>query len=178
MTYIGNNLRYLRKLAGLSQQELAEKIGLNRGNIASYEKGSAEPKSVNMLKIAKYFNVDVNDFLEKELSKEVKRQNIEIFKSHNGISVKRESISNILEKVREDKTNTLQVIAENAAEIGKIVEGFRNFNKYRQAKVQDKEYDIDPVTLIYEYSQLLELTEDLLDMNRQLLILAKDSEKS
>ncbi len=67
MSFIPQNLRYLRKLAELSQQALAKKVGLNRGNIASYEKGAAEPNTKNLLKIVRFFNIDVIDFVEKDL---------------------------------------------------------------------------------------------------------------
>ena len=44
--FIASNLKVLRKSTGWSQTELAECVGLNRGNIASYESGCAEP-SIN-----------------------------------------------------------------------------------------------------------------------------------
>ena len=50
------NIRYLRKKMNLSQEELANAIGLNRGNIASYESGTAEPKIANLVKMSKLFS--------------------------------------------------------------------------------------------------------------------------
>ncbi|MCU0345672.1 MAG: helix-turn-helix domain-containing protein [Saprospiraceae bacterium] len=54
-----DNLRSLRKRMKWSQEELADKVGLNRGNIASYENGTAEPKICNLVKIAHLFNLPV-----------------------------------------------------------------------------------------------------------------------
>ncbi len=61
------NLRVLRKRLKWSQEELAEKIGLNRGNIASYENGTAEPKICNLVKLAQLFNLSVFDLTHSNL---------------------------------------------------------------------------------------------------------------
>ena len=55
-THFGKNLKFLRRLNGLSQQELATQLNLNRNNIASYESGAAEPSAKVYLKICKLFN--------------------------------------------------------------------------------------------------------------------------
>lgn len=41
---IGQNLRRIRKRAGLSQAEMAEKLGTSRPTVARFEDGSVEPK--------------------------------------------------------------------------------------------------------------------------------------
>jgi transcriptional regulator with XRE-family HTH domain len=67
-TYLYKNIRFLRKQMNLSQEELALKIGLNRGNIASYENGSAEPKVCNLLRISRLFGVSICDLAQRDLS--------------------------------------------------------------------------------------------------------------
>ncbi len=64
------NLRLLRKRFNWSQDELAEKIGLNRGNIASYENGTAEPKICNLVKFARLFSLSVYDLTHGNLKEE------------------------------------------------------------------------------------------------------------
>lgn len=66
---LAQNIRYLRKRQELSQEELAMRIGLNRGNIASYENGTAEPKICNLLKFAQIFSISITDLTQKDLSK-------------------------------------------------------------------------------------------------------------
>lgn len=68
--YLHQNIRYLRKQLKLSQEELGTRIGLNRGNIASYENGSAEPKICNLLKLSNFFSVSILDLTKKDLSNE------------------------------------------------------------------------------------------------------------
>lgn len=69
--FLQQNLRCLRKKLNLSQEELAGRLGLNRGNIASYENGSAEPKICNLLKISGLFGVSVLDLTQRDLSQEI-----------------------------------------------------------------------------------------------------------
>ncbi len=66
--FIASNLRLLRKRAGWSQTELAERVGLNRGNIASYESGCAEPSICKLLRISNLFDITTRDFTRQDLS--------------------------------------------------------------------------------------------------------------
>lgn len=67
-SYLPSNLRLLRKQKQWSQGELASKVGLNRGNIASYENGTAEPKICNLLKMAQLFGVNLLALVQKDLN--------------------------------------------------------------------------------------------------------------
>jgi transcriptional regulator with XRE-family HTH domain len=69
--YLNLNIRALRKKLNLSQEELALRVGLNRGNIASYENGTAEPKICNLLKLSKIFGVSVIDLANRDLSVQI-----------------------------------------------------------------------------------------------------------
>lgn len=64
------NLRSLRRRFNLSQEELAQKVGLNRGNIASYENGTAKPKICNLLKLSHIFGISVVDLTLRNLAEE------------------------------------------------------------------------------------------------------------
>ncbi|WP_437919136.1 helix-turn-helix domain-containing protein [Sphingobacterium sp. LRF_L2] len=68
MSQIGNNIKKLRNVKGLSQQAFADLFGLTRGNISSYEERRAEPKIEIMLQIAKYFSIPIAELLEKQLT--------------------------------------------------------------------------------------------------------------
>lgn len=54
-TFLALNLRLLRKKFQWSQEEFANRVGLNRGNIASYENGATEPKIYSLLKMSELF---------------------------------------------------------------------------------------------------------------------------
>ena len=65
---LAHNLRRLRKRMGISQEELAHRLGLNRGNIASYENGTAEPKLCNLLRMSDLFGVSIHDLTCRDMS--------------------------------------------------------------------------------------------------------------
>lgn len=65
-------LNDLRKKAGLSQKELAEKLGVAQASINYWEKGQRTPSIDMVMLIAEYFNVSV-DYLvtDKVLNKPI-----------------------------------------------------------------------------------------------------------
>ncbi|ULT27864.1 helix-turn-helix domain-containing protein [Sphingobacterium sp. E70] len=65
MSNVGNNIKKLRKVKGLSQQAFGDVFNLTRGNISSYEEMRAEPKIEIVLKIANYFGIPVQHLIEK-----------------------------------------------------------------------------------------------------------------
>lgn len=60
-------LRDLRTQKGLSQIELAKKLGLSNSTISMYERGEREPDFETLDLIGDFFNVDVNYLLGKEV---------------------------------------------------------------------------------------------------------------
>lgn len=55
--HFANKLRELREAAGLSQEELGEKIGCSRGSISFYEKSQRVPDIIILKKASEFFNV-------------------------------------------------------------------------------------------------------------------------
>lgn len=66
--YFSNNLKFLRKQKGLTQKMLSELIGVNRPKLGSYEEGRAEPNLSTLQHLSQYFDVAIDDFIEKDLS--------------------------------------------------------------------------------------------------------------
>lgn len=58
-------LKYLRNREGLSQAELADKLGLGKSTVSMYEVGKREPDFETLESIADFFNVDMNFLLGK-----------------------------------------------------------------------------------------------------------------
>lgn len=59
-------LRLLRKQKDLSQQQLADKLGVSNSTISMYERGEREPDFEMLELIGDFFNVDTNYLLGKE----------------------------------------------------------------------------------------------------------------
>lgn len=67
--YLGQNIKYLRRKFDLTQDQLAEKIGINRPAVGSYEEGRAEPKISVLTKLAKFFDTSVDNLISADISK-------------------------------------------------------------------------------------------------------------
>lgn len=59
---VGENIKELRKDKKISQQALAEKIGVSQKAIDYWERGVNEPKATYIVKLADFFGVST-DFL-------------------------------------------------------------------------------------------------------------------
>lgn len=70
-TYFSQNIQYLRKMLAnkVSQEKLAEEIDIKKPTLGSYENGRTEPKYSDLIKLANYFEVTIDDLLTKDLSK-------------------------------------------------------------------------------------------------------------
>ncbi len=68
MAQISTNLRHLRNERKLSQQELADMMGIGRTTIANIESNLANPGHKTLLEIVKIFDVTIDDLLNKDLS--------------------------------------------------------------------------------------------------------------
>ncbi len=68
MNYFSSNLKFLRTQKKFTQTQFANKIGISRAIIGSYEEGRAEPKLVTLQNIAHFFKVSMDDLLEIDLS--------------------------------------------------------------------------------------------------------------
>ena len=61
-----NRLRVLRAEKEISQNDLADEVGLSRQTINSIERGKFNPSIITALKIAEYFSVPVDHVFKLE----------------------------------------------------------------------------------------------------------------
>ena len=60
---LGQKLAELRKKKGLSQYEMADRLGVSRGKLANYEQGSRQPDFDTLSKLADFFDVSTDYLL-------------------------------------------------------------------------------------------------------------------
>lgn len=65
MSGFSDMLAYLRKREGLSQQELADQLGVTRSRIGMYETAKREPDFEGLEAIADFFNVNMDTLMGK-----------------------------------------------------------------------------------------------------------------
>ncbi|UYZ59875.1 helix-turn-helix domain-containing protein [Hymenobacter latericus] len=69
---INTNLKFWRRELGLTQAQLADKLGIKRSLIGAYEEGRAEPKLTTLVKMARLFGISLDALVTTDFSK--KRQ--------------------------------------------------------------------------------------------------------
>ena len=110
---IANRLVELRKKNGLSQEELADKLGLSRQAVSKWERAESSPDTDNLICLAKLYNVSLDDLLQtsqdvEEIAEDVKEKESE----------KENSIKELKEKLEEKRWANLS--PEEAARYKKI----------------------------------------------------------
>ena len=71
-------LKDLRKQAGLTQVDVAEKLGISQPAYASWERGVKKPTQENLVKIAQILNVSVDYLVGNSEEKSDELDNIEL----------------------------------------------------------------------------------------------------
>lgn len=64
----GDNLKNLRKSKNLSQDDLAEKVGVSRQSVSKWECSAAYPEMNNILELCKIFNCKISDLINDNIT--------------------------------------------------------------------------------------------------------------
>jgi transcriptional regulator with XRE-family HTH domain len=149
--FIASNLRVLRKRQGWSQSELAQRVSLNRGNIASYESGSAEPSICKMLRISNLLKVHPQDITRRDLSDPNELLLAQLAHDEH----------------RMEEKERLAQLRYRAIELTELVQSSRKLFQYKCRNLEKpcKEADL----FAAQYEQLFEVTQQLLEEHRELL---------
>lgn len=71
---IANRLCNLRKEHNMSQEQLAEKIGVSRQAVSKWERGEASPDTDNLIALAQIYNVSIDEILTGKSGNVVKEE--------------------------------------------------------------------------------------------------------
>ncbi len=63
---LSENIRFYRKQAGLSQEQLAEKLDISRQAVAKWESGQSAPSTENLLRLCEILNVSLESLITAE----------------------------------------------------------------------------------------------------------------
>jgi transcriptional regulator with XRE-family HTH domain len=64
-SYAGKNLKHLRKLKGMTQEEFAQKLQIKRSLLGAYEEERAEPRIDVLEMVSDHFGISLDDLLAK-----------------------------------------------------------------------------------------------------------------
>ena len=68
MINVNENIRYLRKKKGWTQEMFSKKIGIKRSLVGAYEEGRSDPRLKNLLKMCDIFKISLDNILKKDVS--------------------------------------------------------------------------------------------------------------
>ena len=69
MVNVNENIRFLRKKKGWTQEKFSQKIGIKRSLVGAYEEGRSDPRLNNLLKMCDVFSISLDNILKKDISK-------------------------------------------------------------------------------------------------------------
>lgn len=69
MSKIASNIRFLRQLKGLSQEQLADELKVTRSRIGGYEEARNEPPIDLLIRLSEYFHIAVDALIRGDLQK-------------------------------------------------------------------------------------------------------------
>jgi len=67
MNYLSKNIKYIRTLKGISQEQLAEELKVSRSRISSYEEGRATPAIDFVIELSDYAKITMDVLIKKKL---------------------------------------------------------------------------------------------------------------
>ena len=101
----GDNLRKIRKLKKMSQEQLAEKVNVTRQSVSKWENGESYPEMNNILELCKIFNCKLNDLIHTDMS--------------DITSLDKEIVMNVV-KFNEKKQKEMKILSNIIEMIGNI----------------------------------------------------------
>ena len=155
---LSHNIKYLRKLNHLSQEELASKLDIKRSNIAAYESKNVEPRLRIILEIARLFDLSVKSLIEKKLE-----EGIEFPKFNVEPSDYSKNSQHLYIKDNED----ISKFIDKSIKIRKVLEGFKAFYTFKKNNIQN----ITPSKekLMFDIDNFVQLMEHLLAYNETVI---------
>lgn len=111
---IGSNIRYERKLRGLTIDDFAKVIGMAPGFVGLIERGQRGTSIANMVRIAEFFDITLDELITKDLSE----GKVSTPKSVNKIDKDRRALISMISTMSENK---VQILAANAKALNKYI---------------------------------------------------------
>jgi transcriptional regulator with XRE-family HTH domain len=68
MNFLSNNIKHIRTLKGLTQEQFAEDLKVSRSRISSYEENRAVPPIEFIVELSDYFKIPIDSLIRNDLS--------------------------------------------------------------------------------------------------------------
>ncbi|MEY4540451.1 MAG: hypothetical protein RLZZ306_2208 [Bacteroidota bacterium] len=123
MSIVSNNIKYLRRLNGLTQEQFARRIGIKRSLLGAYEEARANPNLENLKTIAQVFGTSVDSLIKTDIRKIRETPGISLSQSTTGIIEQPKTNSNSQPSHYQSETRPFTNSSEPIP-VAKLVEDF------------------------------------------------------
>ena len=158
ISILSHNIKFLRKELKISQDELSNKLGIKRSNIAAYEIKNVEPRLRTILEIAKFFNINVKSLIESKLVPG------EDYPPFEAAILDVDSETKVLEIKDSEDVGTF---IDKSIKVRKILEGFKAFYTFKKNSFKDDSPGKEK--LIFDIDNFIQLMEHLLTYNESVI---------
>lgn len=152
---LGENIRYQRKLLGLTQAKLAELSGIHPVSIRKYETNKAKPQHEQVLKIAKALDIEYNFLYEPKKINETTTSD-----TATDVVLKLFKLGLLKITGEYDKKNLIK--KENC-----VVSFAPEFENFFQLSLNDNQLDLENIQILISKDEIL---EEILNYDRILYI--------
>lgn len=87
MSTFSERLRKLRRMRGITQDELAAATGVSRSAIGMYENGAREPNFETLEAFADYFNVSMSDLVDSNIVPSATDEDLQMLKDNPDLRI-------------------------------------------------------------------------------------------
>ena len=144
MNYLSSNIKFLRKQRKLSQQQLADDLGVKRSNIAAYETKNVEPRLALINEMAMYFSVPLEDLVITDLKTSQSAGHPALAGREGGLP-----------------STSVDEIAQLSGKIHRMLDGFKVFYEFKK-----KMTEVNRDTPVGDIDNFLTFINHMLEYNR------------
>lgn len=145
-----------REAAGLTQQQVADRLGVHPMTISGYERGVREPDLVMLVHLSMVYNVSIDYLLTRDVTATVTSEN--------------------RRRMREMTEKELERILQEEQDEEKVMEAVRQYRSQYTRKCEDKQAICDALCktlrLTRQHSDLVSLTYNYRDQDHQQVTVA------
>lgn len=172
------NLKKLRKLSNMKQEELAQKSKIPRSSLSYYETGKSEPSLISLKNIASVFDISIDELVNVELTEEILREK----RMNKDVQAKRVFISTTifsknLKKLRLERKMNQKELAEkigiSESSVSVYESGLRDPILSSLLKISEF-FSISIDRLASEDINIIQFTEDEIDFFKRVNFDFKD----
>ncbi|WP_249630465.1 helix-turn-helix domain-containing protein [Streptococcus uberis] len=161
-----NRLKELREKNSLTQQELADKIGVSKRTLGYWEKGEVQIKPDKVKKLAEVFNISIPEFLGyqdniKAIEEASQRANNHLKKAIENSDAQVQNFYFLLDDSKEFITNLIKDFETELGENSTIIHLLKEYKKriydldsFAKALIESKDIVIRGISLQSELEKL------------------------